>query len=471
MFHYDMNYVSELFSGASGDPEGSFPEFGSNIKFGYDAVNGYYCEVNVPVGGTVYLSCRELIRNRNIYAIDVDIDYEVISGSVDVSSQVFKIDPSLSNYPQRGLVAHTIQSQTAPGVKTIYGRFGDVSKTDETKETLPFTDDSIYTRASVGLFGKASSVIRIYNVRVKDALSGKLVATPPSADVAVHEISLTATYDATSQKSMYSRGDLGAPIVVSCHSWNGTYNNYDFYEKTLESCKSRGWAFISPNFRGSASDASTKYHAGHECCVSDVIDSLNYAIRQGGDASSVFIVGGSGGGYMATYMACLHPDKFKAVGSSVGIMDLGLWHEFCSTQYAKTPANNLIVYSNSLEVVFSNLPNVDYKTRSVLGNLDGLSIPICIAHGGFDTTVQIENAIHAWNSICNARGLQGLSPKEMSDLFYQSRFGYSVMEKEDLEFDHDIILRKQHQDCELYIEDCYHTGDVAIHFDFFDRKL
>ena len=113
------------------------------------------------------------------------------------------------------------------------------------------------------------------------------------------------------------------PLVVALHSWSADY------KQTLHAdieawCVEQGWAYLHPNFRGRN---RTPEATGSELVVEDIVSAVAYAKRVARiDASSIYLVGTSGGGYASLLMAGRHPEIWAGVTAWVPIFDLRDWY-------------------------------------------------------------------------------------------------------------------------------------------------
>lgn len=111
------------------------------------------------------------------------------------------------------------------------------------------------------------------------------------------------------------------PLIVSLHNWGGNYSTYD---ELAELCQSMDLNYIHPDFRGAN---LTKNACCSELVLSDIDESITYAIKNLNiDTTKVFVIGASGGGYatLSTFMKSKHKiDKFSAWAS---ISDLIAWY-------------------------------------------------------------------------------------------------------------------------------------------------
>ena len=90
--------------------------------------------------------------------------------------------------------------------------------------------------------------------------------------------------------------------------------------------KTYGWAFINPDFRG---PNRTPMACGSDAAVADIADAVGYAKRMANiDERRIYLLGGSGGGYMALVMAHRQPKGTgSAISSWVPITDLAAWYQ------------------------------------------------------------------------------------------------------------------------------------------------
>lgn len=117
-------------------------------------------------------------------------------------------------------------------------------------------------------------------------------------------------------------GEEDRPLAVCLHTWSCGINGY--YEGYLEQCRMRNWHFIFPLFRGPnwKPDAcgSDLVVSDLECAVSYMQE--NYRV----DASRIYLVGGSGGGFASLLMAGRKPELFTAISAWCPISDLIAWY-------------------------------------------------------------------------------------------------------------------------------------------------
>ncbi|MDD3586465.1 MAG: prolyl oligopeptidase family serine peptidase, partial [Thermoguttaceae bacterium] len=198
------------------------------------------------------------------------------------------------------------------------------------------------------------------------------------------------------------KADHPVPLLVALHPWSHGYAmKIDQYRK---SCAQRGWAMIHADFRGPNSNPNA---CGSELVVRDILDAVEFAKKRANiDASRIYLMGISGGGYASMLMAGRHPEVWAGVCSWVGIADLSIWH-------AETAARKL-AYAGLLEKVCGGMPGsapaVDeqYRRRSAMTWLSGaVHTPLLINHGIGDNVVPVSQAFIAFNSLVPAESRIG----------------------------------------------------------------
>ncbi|MFI5053667.1 MAG: alpha/beta hydrolase family protein, partial [Acidimicrobiia bacterium] len=151
---------------------------------------------------------------------------------------------------------------------------------------------------------------------------------------------------------------------------------------------SRGWAVLSPNYRG-----STGYGRSYERAldqgwgaleVADTVAGIHAAVREGwADASRVAVMGGSAGGYTALLVAAQSPPPVRAAVSLYGVTDLfGLaetTHRF---------------ESRYLDRLVGELPEhaARYRERSPVTRAHDVAVPVLVLQGADDKVVPAAQA-------------------------------------------------------------------------------
>lgn len=124
-----------------------------------------------------------------------------------------------------------------------------------------------------------------------------------------------------------ARPDAGPlPLVLLVHGgpWARDSWGYDAWHQWLSN---RGYAVLSPNFRGSTGFGKDYLNAGNaewaDSMHTDLLDAANWAVEEGiADADRIAIVGGSYGGYAALAGLVYSPEFFACGVSIVGPSNL-----------------------------------------------------------------------------------------------------------------------------------------------------
>jgi dipeptidyl aminopeptidase/acylaminoacyl peptidase len=221
------------------------------------------------------------------------------------------------------------------------------------------------------------------------------------------EVKIRSTKDGTQQPSLLEipeAAKTGAPVplLVHLHSWSADYKNSGLMSEAQQGARDRGWVFLSPNFRGPNNRPEA---CGSDLATTDVIDAVHYAQSVAHiDPRRIYVVGGSGGGYIALLLAARYPELWAAVSAWVPISDLAAWH-------ASAKAAGLR-YDGMLEKCFGGTPatkTAEYKRRSPLFQLSrakGLRISIHTGiHDGHKGSVPVSHSLLAFNELAKANGL------------------------------------------------------------------
>ena len=241
--------------------------------------------------------------------------------------------------------------------------------------------------------------------------------TPPSG---VQEINVRSTLDGVAEPVWFlpNPSSQPAPLLVHLHSWSARLGEASLARE----CAKRGWALVSPNFRGPNNRPEA---CGSRLAIQDVLDAVDYARKATAvDPRRIYLVGGSGGGHMALMMAQAAPQLWAGVSAWVPISDLAAWHAF-----SKQKGSN---YHKMMEQACGGPPgtaatDAEYRARSPLFHLAraaGVAIDIQVGlRDGHEGSVPVSNSLRAFNALAEAKGHPGrmLSAAEIDLITAEAR--------------------------------------------------
>lgn len=180
------------------------------------------------------------------------------------------------------------------------------------------------------------------------------------------------------------------PTILHPHGGPWARDHWE-YNPEVQFMVNRGFAVLQPNFRGSTGYGAQHLRASYRewggTMIDDMIDGVEWAIKQGfADRARIGVYGASYGGY-ATLMAMVkRPDMFKWGINYVGVTDLAVHQD---TQPAQK-------YSDfgELAKVLNGDQRVDkarFESQSPARHVERIDGPVFHAYGGDDRNVDIEN--------------------------------------------------------------------------------
>ena len=235
----------------------------------------------------------------------------------------------------------------------------------------------------------------------------------------VERVTILSSYDSTMQPALFKAPPSGrgpSPLLVALHTWSGDYlqkNSLPY----LELAEERRWVFVHPDFRGPNNNPQA---TGSLAATADILDAVAYARAHAEvDTSRIYLVGASGGGYMALLTAARHPDLWAAVSAWVPITHLALWYGECYERGDMKYVNDLEASCGGPPV--DGGPEVDarYALRSPLPILPrAAGLPVEISAGirdGHDGSVPVSQSLLAFNMMAEANGMpeKTLTPDEI----------------------------------------------------------
>jgi dipeptidyl aminopeptidase/acylaminoacyl peptidase len=214
----------------------------------------------------------------------------------------------------------------------------------------------------------------------------------------VRDIRYRSAADNTDQPALFyaPSGGQPAPVLVVLHTWSGDYRQ-NTSVPCAKWCIEKGWVFIHPNFRG---QNKAPQATGSELVVQDILSAVDYAKSVAKvDATRIYLVGGSGGGYGTLLMAGRAPQVWTAASAWVPISDLKAWYFESARKQQK--------YADDIVKSLGGIPNdgtpaeAEAKKRSPLTYLAAAKdLPLAInvgIHDGHTGSVPVSHSLHAFN--------------------------------------------------------------------------
>lgn len=228
-------------------------------------------------------------------------------------------------------------------------------------------------------------------------------------------IAFVSSNDGTKQPAFFraSSGEKKRPLLVSLHTWSGTYEQAD---PLALKAQENNWNYIHPDFRG---PNWTKDACLSEKVVADIDDAISFAAREGDvDENNIFVVGVSGGGYTALGVSQRTRHRIKAVLVWVPISDLNSWYKQ-SRQREDTYADSIIKCTSSGTV----LDEAEAAKRSPINWISSRPSEAVVEiyagiNDGYSGAVPITHALLFFNKIASMQGKKGdsISDSQMMQL-------------------------------------------------------
>ena len=203
------------------------------------------------------------------------------------------------------------------------------------------------------------------------------------------------TFELTARDGLPLRGYVTFPVgverrnlpaVLNVHGGPWARDTWGFNPEA-QFLANRGYVCLQVNFRGSTGYGKSFLNAGDRewgaKMHDDLLDTVNYAVRQGWvDADRVAIMGGSYGGYAALVGAAFTPDAFRCAVDLVGPSNLKTLIESIPPYWAP-----IIEQFNQRVGNLATEPEFLWE-RSPLSKATDIRVPLLIAQGANDPRVK-----------------------------------------------------------------------------------
>jgi hypothetical protein len=108
------------------------------------------------------------------------------------------------------------------------------------------------------------------------ARAGEVPATKAAKPAGVEDIIIRSSLGGDPQHAWFMppKGAAEAPLLVHLHSWSSHYDHSGQVDVAVAECVARGWAFVSPDFRGPNDRPPA---CASKFAIQDVLDSVAHA--------------------------------------------------------------------------------------------------------------------------------------------------------------------------------------------------
>ena len=227
----------------------------------------------------------------------------------------------------------------------------------------------------------------------------KVAEKAKKAKLPAKEITYLCSYDNSQQPALIlvAKSKEPRPLFVTLHTWSSNYKQCNgAYAKRLVA---HDVHMIAPDFRGK-NTVGNPLSMGNDAAISDIIDAVKYMQKNYNvDNNRIYLVGGSGGGYMSLLTSSRNRDIWAAVSSWCPISDLVVWHAYYDKKPDAKKSYGIHIEKNIGNPIKDEKAKAEAIKRSPVTYLEGVTYPLDISHGVFDPVVPVEHAIRAFNKV------------------------------------------------------------------------
>ena len=253
----------------------------------------------------------------------------------------------------------------------------------------------------------------------------------------MEEILVRSSIDGTMQPSLFRRAEKeNRPLLVGLHTWS--YGRDNQIGNMLKPSENHDFNLLLPEFRGKNTplNPNCRDACGSEKAIADVLDAIDYVCGNYDiDENNILLLGLSGGGHMALLTAAKAPNRFRAVGAFVPVIDLARWHR---------ESSGIRSYQECIEACLGGTVEevgIDaYNARSPIGHIDEIAkANVKIFHGKYDPVVNFRQSLDFYNELLSRNpdarvyldifdGGHQINMKVAFDWFYSQMRGVEMIE-------------------------------------------
>jgi len=197
------------------------------------------------------------------------------------------------------------------------------------------------------------------------------------------------------------REEKGLPLIVMPHGGPFARDSWT-YDPFVQFLANRGYAVLQPQFRGSTGFGRSLVESGYgqygRKMQDDLDDGVDWLVRSGKvDPKRVCIFGASYGGYAALWGAIRNPDRYRCAISMAGVTDLRSQVQFDRKSFSATR------YFKEWRRKVAGDDKTDLRMVSPLNFAANMKVPVLIAHGEADDTVDVKQGRAMVNALTKAK--------------------------------------------------------------------
>jgi pimeloyl-ACP methyl ester carboxylesterase len=310
---------------------------------------------------------------------------------------------------------------------------------------------------------RATTVILLGLLAEISKVPGPYAQAGTAMGAGLHRIEVPSTTDGSMQRSYLVVPSSGAassgrmPLVVILHTWSSDLEAR--FTRIENDVVPRGWLALTPNFRGQNNHPQA---CGSLLAQQDILDAIAWVrSRFPVDEKRIYLVGWSGGGFMALLMASRYPNIWAAASVGAGISDLQAWYE----------EHQGDTFGSDLRACFGGAPSDSesiarrYREQSPITYLrPDLDVPLDLAAGKDDPVVSVRHTLKAFRALAP----DALSEQEIANLLTGAANLHQVADRDAL-IPRRLYLRRTAGEARVTVFDGKHEWFYRASLEWLER--